>query len=220
MGVNPTGYENALVIAPHADDESFGCGGTIAKLASQGVEVNLLLGSLGYDKESACVHQEELEKAIKILGIANYSVLNTHGERYQDQMGQFYLTSHIEAEISKRYGIVFIPYPSHHQDHIAIHQACLAALRPGTFQPSLILMYEYTYPTWVVPDQYNGRMFVDIDDTMIKKAEAIQVYQSQYRGPLSPVSARAAIIMAQTRGLSIGVTFAEMFYIIQTRDIL
>jgi LmbE family N-acetylglucosaminyl deacetylase len=39
----------ALVIAPHADDEAFGCGGTIAKLTSQGAWVYLIVVTMGYD---------------------------------------------------------------------------------------------------------------------------------------------------------------------------
>ena len=33
----------ALFVAPHADDETLGCGGTILKLADQGLEVYWLL---------------------------------------------------------------------------------------------------------------------------------------------------------------------------------
>lgn len=214
--------KTALVIAPHADDETFGCGGTIAKMTDQGIQVDLLLGSLGYDKDSLQVREQELQKAIEILGISKYNVITNLGaERYQDKVPQYNLIDAIESVIRiRQYDVVFIPYPSHHQDHIAVHQACLAALRPGTFQPNMILMYEYTYPTWVVPDQYNGRMFVDITTTIARKAMAIDAYKSQLRRQYSPVSVRSAIVMASARGLSIQVQFAEMFYVIQMKNIL
>jgi len=142
-------------------------------------------------------------------------------ERLQDMTPQYHLIDAIESVIRiRKYDVVFMPYPSHHQDHIAIHQACLAALRPGTFQPDIILMYEYTYPTWVVPDQIDGRFFVDISDTIAKKINAIEAYKSQLRGADNPVSSEAACIMAITRGYSIGVQYAEMFYVIQMKNIL
>jgi len=211
----------ALVIAPHADDETFGCGGTIAKLTFEMVQVDLLLGSLGYDNESHTIRRKELDNAVDILGINNYKVITHIGaERYQDRMPQYGLIDAIEKEIQD-HDLVFIPYPSHHQDHIAMHRACMAALRPGAmYQPKMILMYEYTYPTWEVPDQYNGRLFVDISYWIDKKIGAILAYNSQLRGEYNPVSIRSSKIMAKSRGLSIGVDCAEMFYVIQMKDIL
>lgn len=211
----------ALVIAPHADDETFGCGGTIAKLTSQGTKVDLFLGTLGYNYESFDNRQKEMLNAMLILGMSSWNYVKALEEGRMDQLPQVTLVSAIEKYIEQgEYDIVFIPYPSHHQDHIVMHQACMAALRPGTFQPKMVLMYEYTYPTWEVPDQYNGRFFVDITDTFNKKYDALGAYESQLRDLYSPVSKRAISIMATTRGLSIGVRRAEMFYVIQIKDVI
>ncbi|NQU86191.1 MAG: PIG-L family deacetylase, partial [Mariniphaga sp.] len=38
-----------LVIAPHPDDEVYGCGGTIAKYTKQCNDVHLLIMTQGYD---------------------------------------------------------------------------------------------------------------------------------------------------------------------------
>ncbi len=213
--------KNALVIAPHADDETFGCGGTIAKLTDQGTKVDLLLGTLGYDSESYIKRQVEMLNVMLILRMGSWDVIRKFEEGRMDMTHQVVWVSAIESHIEKgKYEVVFIPYPSHHQDHIVMHRACMAALRPGTFQPKMVLMYEYTYPTWEVPDQYNGRFFVDISDTFSKKKEALMAYESQLRKPPSPVSIRAISIMALTRGLSIGVDKAEMFYVIQMKDVI
>ena len=34
-------FDKVLVLAPHTDDAEFGCGGTIAKLVSEGSEVHI-----------------------------------------------------------------------------------------------------------------------------------------------------------------------------------
>jgi N-acetylglucosamine malate deacetylase 1 len=39
-------HQRVLVIAPHADDETYGCGGTIAKIKSLGGEVYVLVVSV------------------------------------------------------------------------------------------------------------------------------------------------------------------------------
>jgi len=59
--------KHALVLAPHADDESLGCGGTIQKLISYGWRVGVLLFSTSaFDK---CKRRsEECLEALKILG--------------------------------------------------------------------------------------------------------------------------------------------------------
>lgn len=214
--------ENALVIAPHADDETFGCGGTIPKLVRSGATVNLLLGTLGNGNSGSYTNRKgELDKALEILGVDKLWLIRPGEEGRMDELPQVVWVSFIEETIKQEQPqVVFIPYPSHHQDHIVLHQACMAAMRPGVFQPDMILMYEYTYPTWEVPDQYNGRMFVDITETLSKKCQAIDSYVSQLRGEHSPVSSRAVRIMASTRGLSAGVQFAEMFYVIQMKNIL
>lgn len=212
--------KRALVIAPHADDETFGCGGTICKL-SEKAEVDLILGTLGYDDESYFRRKEELENAIAILGIDHYEVIRTLQEGRMDMIPQVVFVAPIEDYIKNgNYDAVFIPYPSHHQDHIVINQACMAALRPGTVQPKMILMYEYTYPTWVVPDQYNGRFFVDVTDTMKFKLMALAEYHSQLHEYPHPVSPTSVMIMGMTRGISIGTEYAEMFYVIQMKDLI
>lgn len=213
--------ERALVVSPHADDETFGCGGTISKLTDEGIEVDLLLGTLGYDHDSYLKREKEMDGAIRILGIHSCEIIRPLEEGRMDWVHQVVFISAIEDYIeSGRYDVVFIPYPSHHQDHIAMHRACMAALRPGTFQPKMVLMYEYTYPTWEVPDQYNGRFFVDITNTMKVKLQALAEYHAQLHEYPHPVSPGAVVIMGEARGLSIGVKFAEMFYVIQMKDII
>ena len=68
-----------LAILAHPDDESFGPGGTLAKLAAEGVDVHIAIatdgaaGSVaeGYEEareKLAAVRAVELEKAVEILG--------------------------------------------------------------------------------------------------------------------------------------------------------
>ena len=65
--------KKALILAPHTDDGEFGCGGTIAKLISEGVEVH-------YVAFSACEQSvlpqfpsniliTEVAEATELLGI-------------------------------------------------------------------------------------------------------------------------------------------------------
>lgn len=76
----------ALLIFAHPDDETFGCGGTIAKLVKEGVTVNLITATTGqagqtgeYGKitpdELGKIREQEHAAAGKILGISNIHYL-------------------------------------------------------------------------------------------------------------------------------------------------
>jgi len=213
--------ERVLVVAPHADDEAFGCGGTIAKLVAQGVTVELLVGALGASDKLAAIRLKELKKAQAILGISKFSVLVPDGDGRLDQIDQIRLVAGIEWAIHESNAdTVIYPYPSHHQDHRAIEQACVAALRPGTHNVQVILMYEYTYPAWGPASIPGGRLYEDIEKTMGKKMGAIRAYGSQLRPEPHPVSMWAAEAMAMARGIAVGLKYAELFYVVQMKDVL
>lgn len=75
-----------LLIFAHPDDETFGCGGTIAKLVRQGATVNLITSTTGQagmtgihgditPEELGKVREKEHAEAGKILGISNIKYL-------------------------------------------------------------------------------------------------------------------------------------------------
>src|SRR4051812_35523670 len=73
---------NVLIIAPHPDDESIGCGGTICLHAARGDRVAvgfLTSGELGLRDippvKAWSVREREAEKAAEILGIASLEFL-------------------------------------------------------------------------------------------------------------------------------------------------
>src|SRR5580658_9628083 len=76
-----------LVISPHADDETFGCAGTIAKAKSLGSAVFLMYISVGdlthYSSEhptvSGNLRAEEIKAAAEVMGVDDYTIL------YQDE---------------------------------------------------------------------------------------------------------------------------------------
>jgi len=76
---NLTAFGDTVVIAPHPDDESLGCGGTIALLTEAGVNVRVIFvsdGSMSHpnsiqypvDKRIA-LREDEALKALSLLGV-------------------------------------------------------------------------------------------------------------------------------------------------------
>ena len=77
----------ALVIAPHADDETFGCGGTIYKLAEAGSEVHVVImadDSKILDKNN--IRIGEFGNVAKLLGIKRWEVLFPGRDGWLDEL--------------------------------------------------------------------------------------------------------------------------------------
>jgi N-acetylglucosamine malate deacetylase 1 len=58
------------VLAPHADDEVFGAGATLALAGERGVEVRLVIVTNGAEQGEAVVREAEAREASKALGLA------------------------------------------------------------------------------------------------------------------------------------------------------
>src|SRR5215216_3942613 len=68
-----------VVVTPHPDDETLGCGGTIARFADLGTEVSVLVvsGHLPplYEREVFEICRKEAEAAFQIMGVTNSEFL-------------------------------------------------------------------------------------------------------------------------------------------------
>ncbi len=215
---------NVLVIAPHADDEVIGVGGTMARYAAEGHDVDLVVGALGTVhrrgaevKATAEIRRYELETAARTLGVRNTRVLFEGFENKLDTLPLLDLVARLDSVLDEGYDQVFFPCPSHHQDHRVVYDACFAALREGARPnpPALIAMYEYSYNGWYPINVPSGRMFVDITAHMATKREALSLYRSQLYPAPHPISLEAIEILAQMRGVECGRPHAELFYLIK-----
>ena len=123
-----------LVIAPHPDDETLGLGGTIAKLASQGHEVNVLVisGHLPplYKREDYERTVNEAKQAFKILGVSRSKFLEIPATMIGDVPINT-LNNKINQMVSDvKPHMVFCPYPDRHIDHRLIFDSVMVATRP------------------------------------------------------------------------------------------
>lgn len=207
-----------LVIAPHADDEVLGCGGTVARRAAEGWEVHVVVAALPQRTDAErTLRQSELEAAAAILGVARTSVLLEADDPDLDRIPRRELVARLDRHVtSVPYEQVLFPYPSHHQDHRLLSEASFSALRPRPALASLHVaaMYEYPYVGWdLEAPSPGGRWYVDIAETLERKLEALAVYRSQARGEEHPISATGVRTLAAKRGLECGRAHAEMFRI-------
>ena len=223
--LDPGAYPKVLIIAPHADDEAFGCGGMMAKMTARGAAVELLVYAVGgvhhrhlnveatFDTRMA-----ELDASCGILGVQKYSVLYPGQDMRLDTIPQLDMVGKLDKILDQgQYDQVFYPYPSHNHDHAAIYRACMAALRPGARYPgpSLIAMCDYIYSAWSLALASGGRMYVDITETIEIKREAIRAYASQLRPFPNPMCVETIELVARMRGMESGYQYAELCHVVQ-----
>jgi len=142
-----------LAVFAHPDDESFGPGGTLTKYAAEGVAVHLICATMGEAGESdptdlgecddlACRREQELRCAASTLGLTELHLLgyrdsgmacspdNQH-PRALVQADPDALAEQV-ADLMRRLRpqvvLTFDPFGGYgHPDHIAMHQATVAA---------------------------------------------------------------------------------------------
>ena len=216
--------EKLLVIAPHSDDEVLGCGGLISKIKKDGGKVYVLIFNLGFEKNDTKDSQEkrkkEVQDAMNALNVDDFHLVHDQPDNNRDLDAKplhslieiIESTSNVSLEkISPT--IVAIPTIfSHHQDHVHLHHACIAALRPiSTPVSNIVLSYEAPeHSRWSASGIFEPNLFVEIDDVIDRKIEAFLKYNSQVK----PGGRDADSIknQAKYRGQEVGKNLCEAFF--------
>jgi LmbE family N-acetylglucosaminyl deacetylase len=217
--------EKLLVVAPHSDDEVLGCGGLISKIKKEGGKVFVLIFNLGFEKndtkESQDKRKQEIKEAMNALKVDDYHLVHEKADDNRDLdveplhslIEVIESTSNVSLEkISPT--IVAIPTIfSHHQDHVHVHNACIAALRPiSTPVSSVVLSYEAPeHSRWSSSGVFEPNFFVEIDDVIENKIMAFSKYNSQIR--LGGRDADSIRSQAKYRGQEVGKNLCEAFYV-------
>jgi len=217
--------EKLLVIAPHSDDEVLGCGGLISKIKNDGGKVYVLIFNLGFEKNDTKDSQEKRKKEVRdamdVLNVDDFHLVHDQPDNNRDLDAKplhslieiIESTSNVSLEkISPT--IVAIPTIfSHHQDHVHLHHACIAALRPiSTPVSNIVLSYEAPeHSRWSASGIFEPNLFVEIDDVIDNKIEAFLKYDSQVRpGGRDADSIRS---QAKYRGQEVGKNLCEAFFV-------
>lgn len=220
----------ALVIAPHADDETLGMGGTIARLAREGWTVTVAVMTGHGDTPhplwppSAWTRvRGEAVKACELLGVAEllFEELPASGvdlhPTHDTNARVVALLARIEPEA------VYIPFVHDlHRDHYEIAYAAQVAARPYRAPyVKMLAMYETPTETHLRPGEagmaFIPSEFVDVSDDLETKLAAWALYVSQQLDGHSPRTPEAIAALASIRGSYIGVRYAEAFQILFRR---
>lgn len=214
-----------LVIAPHPDDEIIGIGGTIAKRVARGDEVYVCIVTKGYQPifEEDFVEQgrNECRKADKILGVKETIFLDFPAVMLETVL-RYEFNGRIAEVIEKiKPDEVYLPHRGDMQiDHQMVADATMVAVRPrGKNYPKRVYAYETLSETgWNIPNTTNEfipTVYEDISETVQRKLEAMNMFQSQLGDFPSARSIGAIEALAKYRGSTVSVDAAEAFMLIR-----
>lgn len=218
-----------LAIGAHPDDVELGCGGTIAKMISEGKTVAIIdltkgeLGTRGTDK----TRKQEAADAAKILGISARENLEMkdgflqNSEEYQMRIVKMIRKYRPEIVLANA---TDDRHPDHAKAAKVVSDACfLSGLKKietaldGKNQEFWRPKHVFHFIQWkeIEPD-----FVIDISDFMEKKIEACMAYKTQFynpesKEPVTPIATKdfleSLTYRAQNLGRLSGCTYAEGF---------
>jgi len=225
--------QRLLVISPHADDESFGCAGTMARIKELGGEVYVIVCSVGdlkhYDGRETVVtagtREREFLDVMEYLNVDDYDILYRDAESHLrlDAIPRRELIHKLEQDSKLAYDrlrptMVAIPVSSYNQDHEAVFRAAFTAARPGVpaikpFQP-LVLGYNNTSLFWSLErEKFHPNFYIDISNHLQQKLHALSLHKSQMRDDIHHSSVKNVEYTARLRGSEISVEAAEGYMV-------
>ncbi len=215
--------KNIVVIAPHPDDETLGCGGTLLKLKQLGSRIHWVIGTRmteedGFSAERIASREKEIEGVAAAFGFDSVHQLNLPTTRL-DSLEFKNIVGHISSLFSEiRPDLVFVQNRSDiHSDHRILFEAVMSCCKWFRY-PSIkkIMMYEVPSETDAIPalpeSVFMPNSFSDISGYIDKKVDIMKNYYSsefgQHPFPRSEMTMRS---LAAYRGAQCGVEFAEAF---------
>lgn len=196
--------DKVLIVLAHPDDESFLCGGTIAKLSEQGVYITLLCATRGEmgrrlgipilaTRESLPKLRElELKRACEELGINDLRYLNLRDKTIEFENDELLVSKIVNVirEIQPQVVLTFHEKYGGHPDHCAIGRATtLGFTKSGdenfctdnAFSPyKAQRLYFVLWHTFLGElSHLNNITKVNIAGTMQKKIQALKSHRSQ-----------------------------------------
>ncbi len=208
---------NILFILAHPDDESYGPAGTIAKLAQDHnvTVVSLCNGSRPGNDNVAAYRSGIFSRNCELVN-AKWKIYNS-----QDCTLEYdSVLKTVEALVDfDKPDVVYTHNISDiHRDHRLVAECCMVACRPKP-ESTVQALYMCEIPAsteWGFGQfgDFKPNTFVDITDFMPHKIKMLEQYKSEVYMHPDARSVENMRVLAEKRGMNVGVRFAEAFQLV------
>jgi LmbE family N-acetylglucosaminyl deacetylase len=218
--------ERILVIAPHADDETLGAGGTIARHVAEGEEVHVAIVT-GHGEEPHPLWPQSVWDVVRAEAVAAMEVLGVrhlHFEELPAAMVADHPTYRVNGAIGSLIEAIeptmlYVPFRYDlHKDHREVFYAASVAWRPTTAAGRgirQVFCYETQSEThWNAPYLEAGFLpntWVDISTHLETKLRALECYETEMFPAPATRSIGAVRALAVWRGSQQSLAAAEAF---------
>ena len=215
-----------LVVAPHPDDETLGCGGALLRHKAEGDDINWLIMSTitedaGYSAKRVSSRKKEIDRVAKAYDFSHVSQLNYITARL-DTVAKEDMVKQVSNIISNiKPDTIYIPFRGDaHSDHKIVFDVVASCTKSFRYPfLSCVRAYETLSETEfsLRTDNYgfNPNYWVGINEYLEKKISIMKMFQGEMGEHPFPRSELNIKALATLRGATAGVLAAEAFMILK-----
>ena len=218
--------KNILIVAPHADDETLGCGGTILRAIHEGHSVHWLLVTgmsveTGFSPEQIQTRKKEIDKVSKMYGFASVHELMLPPAMLETLPKGNVIVPLLSVVNEIEPDEVYTVFRNDaHSDHEIVYDAVMSATK--SFRHPFIkrvLAYETMSETdfGMKPGDsgFRPNVFINISPHLDQKLDILEEFKSEIGEFPFPRSRKALESLAFVRGVQANCNAAEAFMLLK-----
>jgi LmbE family N-acetylglucosaminyl deacetylase len=219
--------QSVMVIAPHPDDETLGCGGTLLRHIAEGDRVYWLIATQmshldGYSSVQMEKRQREIQQVRQDYAFAGVFELPFRAAQLDALPLSQLVKSISDVFMQVKPDTLYIPYRNDaHSDHGCVFDAVSACSKSFRY-PFIKTVYAYEtlsetgFALSVDAHSFNPNSYVCIDDYLERKLTMMQHYVAEVGEFPFPRSMQAIRALAQLRGTQASCHAAEAFMLLKS----
>jgi LmbE family N-acetylglucosaminyl deacetylase len=216
-----------VVIAPHPDDETLGCGGALLKHKANGDSLSWVVATRGHEPQWSAEllerKEQEISRVAAAYGFENTFRLNFPTIKLDTIPLEEIIVALRDVITDAKPDYVYLNHHGDvHSDHRVVFEATMSVLKPfnsGKQGVKRILSYETLSSTDAMPPgvarSFVPNVFIDISGFIEKKLDIMSLYESEVQPYPLPRSIETLRALGRVRGATIGVEYGESFVLIR-----
>lgn len=204
-----------LFLGAHPDDETFACGGLIARAPETWHVAVLADGVTSRGEVGHLDRHDQFKAAMAVLGVTSYESRGLADQRL-DALDFLDLAKGVSEIVDRiQPTAVYTHFRGDlNLDHRLVCEAVHVACRP----PKRIGLYECEVPSsteWGICEPFRPNVFMDLHGAIDQKLKAVRCYETEVRPYPHPRSIDAIRSRAAYWGQTVGVPYVEAFMLVR-----